>query len=171
MERVGGAVTRVRPGDHVVLSWTWCGGCRACRAGDLTRCEAFFPINIANGTRPDGTATIRDALGDDVHGHWFAQSSFAHHALAPERSVVKVREDVPLELLGPLGCGILTGAGAVMNTLRPRPGSSIAIFGAGMVGMSCDARGARGRVHHGHRRGHRAGPAGRRPLRWAPPTW
>jgi aryl-alcohol dehydrogenase len=136
VERVGRAVTRVKPGDHVVMSWTWCGACPACRAGDLTSCEAFFPINIANGSRPDGTATIRDTRGDEVHGHWFAQSSFAHHALAPERSVVRVREDVPLEILGPLGCGIMTGAGAVMNTLAPRPGSAIAIFGAGMVGMS-----------------------------------
>ena len=136
VEAVGAAVTRVRAGDHVVLSWTWCGACPACRAGDLTRCEAFFPINIANGSRPDGSPTIRDAAGDVINGHWFAQSSFAELALAPQRSVVKVRDDVPLDILGPLGCGILTGAGAVMNTLTPRPGSSIAIFGAGMVGMS-----------------------------------
>jgi aryl-alcohol dehydrogenase len=136
VERVGPAVTRVQPGDHVVLSWTWCGACPACRAGELTCCESFFPINIANGSRPDGSATIHDGNGEPVHGHWFAQSSFAERALAPERSVVRVRDDVPLAILGPLGCGIQTGAGAVMNTLAPRPGSSIAIFGAGMVGMS-----------------------------------
>lgn len=136
VEAVGPRVTSVRPGDHVVLSWTWCGECRACREGALTRCETFFPLNLGNGSRPDGSPTIRDAAGDVVHGHWFAQSSFAELALAPERSVVKVRDDVPLEILGPLGCGVQTGAGAVMNTLRPPAGSSIAVFGAGMVGMS-----------------------------------
>ena len=136
VERVGAAVTKVAPGDHVVLSWTWCGECRACRDGDLTCCETFFPLNLGNGSRPDGTPTIHDAAGDVVHGHWFAQSSFATLALAPERGVVKVRDDIPLEILGPLGCGVITGAGAVLNTLRPAAGSSIAIFGAGMVGMS-----------------------------------
>ncbi len=136
VERVGSAVTRVVPGDHVVMSWTWCGSCSACRSGQYACCELFFPYNIANGSRPDGSPTIRDAAGAVVHGHWFAQSSFAELALAPERSLVKVRDDVPLENLGPLGCGVQTGAGAVMNTLAPRPGSSIAIFGAGMVGMS-----------------------------------
>jgi aryl-alcohol dehydrogenase len=71
-----------------------------------------------------------------IHGSFFCQSSFADFALANERNVVKVREDVPLEILGPLGCGVQTGAGAVMNTLQPRPGASIAIFGVGTVGMS-----------------------------------
>jgi aryl-alcohol dehydrogenase len=71
-----------------------------------------------------------------IYGNFFSQSSFADFALANERNVVKVSKDVPLEILGPLGCGIQTGAGAVMNTLSPRPGASIAIFGVGPVGIS-----------------------------------
>jgi aryl-alcohol dehydrogenase len=71
-----------------------------------------------------------------VHGRFFGQSSFASYSVAAERSVVKVREDAPLELLGPLGCGVQTGAGSVLNTLRPEAGSSIAVFGTGAVGMS-----------------------------------
>src|SRR5262249_31956028 len=68
--------------------------------------------------------------------HFFGQSSFATHALASERNAIKVGPDLPLELLGPLGCGVQTGAGAVLNTLRPRVGSSLAVFGVGSVGMS-----------------------------------
>jgi aryl-alcohol dehydrogenase len=135
VEKVGALVTRVKPGDHVVLSWSYCGSCAACISGQYAYCESFFPYNLSNGARPDGSATLH--CGDEVvHGSFFTQSSFAHHALATERSVVRVREDVPLELLGPLGCGVQTGAGAVMNNLRPRPGSSIAVFGCGTVGMS-----------------------------------
>jgi len=75
--------------------------------------------------------------GDQViHSPYFGQSSFADFALANERNVVKVRQDVPLEILGPLGCGVMTGAGAVLNSLRPGAGASIAIFGVGTVGMS-----------------------------------
>jgi aryl-alcohol dehydrogenase len=75
--------------------------------------------------------------GDQViHGSFFYQSSFADFALANERNVVKVREDLPLEILAPMGCGVMTGAGAVMNSLHPRPGASIAVFGVGNVGMS-----------------------------------
>jgi len=71
-----------------------------------------------------------------IHGSFFGQSTFASHALANERNVVKVPKDVTLEILGPLGCGVQTGAGGVMNSLRVRPGSSIAIFGMGSVGLS-----------------------------------
>jgi aryl-alcohol dehydrogenase len=71
-----------------------------------------------------------------VHGNFFGQSAFANYALAAEGNVVKVPQDVPLELLGPLGCGVQTGAGAVINTFQAKPGSSIAIFGMGTVGIS-----------------------------------
>jgi aryl-alcohol dehydrogenase len=135
VEEVGSAVSRVRPGDTVVLTWTCCGTCDACRAGQYTYCEHFFRYNLANGSRPDGSATLhRD--GEVVHGHFFAQSSFAHHALAPEGSVVPVHVDMPAESLAPLGCGVVTGAGTVMNDLRPRPGDSLAVFGTGTVGFS-----------------------------------
>ena len=134
VERTGSRVTKVEPGDHVVLSWGCCGGCSSCRAGKDPYCLQFFPYNFS-GARPDGTTTM--SKGDQVvHGSFFGQSSFATHALANECNVVKVDKDVPLEILGPLGCGVQTGAGAVINTLQPRAGSSIAVFGVGTVGMS-----------------------------------
>jgi len=131
---VGGRVTKVEPGDHVVLGWDYCGECVACKTGRELYCFNFFRHNF-HGARTDGTSTLHQ--GDQsVHGAFFCQSSFAELALANQRNVVKVRDDIPLEILGPLGCGIMTGSGAVMNSLRPRPGSSIAIFGAGNVGLS-----------------------------------
>ncbi len=134
VERVGKQVTKVKPGDHVVLSWSSCGECVACRSGYDPYCVNFFPLNFG-GARPDGTTTLRKS-GQVIHGSFFGQSSFANFALAKERNIVKVRRDVPLEILGPMGCGIRTGAGAVMNTLHPKAGASIAIFGVGPVGMS-----------------------------------
>ncbi|MFH1242918.1 MAG: NAD(P)-dependent alcohol dehydrogenase [Pseudomonadota bacterium] len=134
VEKVGARVTKVKPEDHVVLSWVSCGKCPSCKAGKDTYCLNFLPLNFS-GARPDGTTTLRK--GDQViHGSFFCQSSFASFALATERNVVKVREDIPLETLSPLGCGVQTGAGAVMNTFQARPGSSIAVFGTGTVGIS-----------------------------------
>ena len=134
VEKVGARVTKVKPGDHVVMSYGSCGTCPLCKSGNDSWCMNFFLQNF-NGARPDGTTTL--GKGDQVvHGSFFTQSSFANFSLANERNVVKVREDVPLEILGPLGCGVQTGTGAVMNTLRPRPGASIAVFGVGTVGMS-----------------------------------
>lgn len=134
VERVGARVTKVKPGDHVILAWDYCGKCAACKMGKPLYCLNFFQHNF-HGARPDGTTTLRQ--GDQViHGSFFCQSSFANFALASERNVVKVREDMPLERLAPLGCGIMTGAGAVMNSFQPKPGSSIAVFGVGPVGLS-----------------------------------
>jgi aryl-alcohol dehydrogenase len=134
VEKVGALVTKVKPGDHVALSWLCCGSCPSCRAGHDPYCENFLALNFS-GARPDGTTTLRK--GDQViHGSFFGQSSFANFALAEERNVVKVPEDIPLEILGPMGCGIQTGAGAVMNALQAGPGTSIAVFGVGPVGMS-----------------------------------
>ncbi len=134
VERVGARVTKVKPGDHVALSWMCCGSCPSCSSGRDSYCEHFLELNFS-GARPDGTTTMK--FGDQViHGNFFGQSVFADYALAEERNVVKVPKDVPLEILGPMGCGIQTGAGAVMNALQARPGTSIAIFGIGPVGMS-----------------------------------
>ena len=134
VEKVGKRVTKVKPGDHVVLAWDYCGACTACKAGKNLYCLNFFLHNF-HGARPDGTTTLRK--GDQViHGSFFSQSSFANFALANERNVVKVTKDVPLEILGPLGCGVMTGAGAVMNSLQAKPGTSIVVFGVGPVGMS-----------------------------------
>lgn len=134
VERVGGRVTKVQPGDHVAMSYSSCGVCPACKRGVPTHCSGFVPSNFF-GTRPDGSTTMRSG-GQAIHGSFFGQSTFASHALATERNVVKARTDVPLEMLGPLGCGIQTGAGGVINSLKARPGSSIAVFGAGSVGVS-----------------------------------
>lgn len=132
--QVGTSVTKVKPGDRVVLSYLSCGHCINCKKGDLAYCHQTFACNFS-GTRLDGSTTLRKN-GEVIHGSFFAQSSFATYALATERNLVKVREDVPLEILGPLGCGIQTGAGAVLNSLDAKAGSSIAIFGTGSVGLS-----------------------------------
>jgi aryl-alcohol dehydrogenase len=134
IDAVGERVTRLRPGDPVVLSFKSCGTCHSCREGERAYCLDLFAQNFA-GTRPDGSTPLRRGE-QPIHGMFFAQSSFATYALAHESNTVKVRADAPLELLGPLGCGVQTGAGAVMNTLNPRAGTSIAVFGAGSVGLS-----------------------------------
>jgi aryl-alcohol dehydrogenase len=134
VEKVGKGVTKVKPGDHVVLGWDYCGECTACKAGKYLYCLNFFLHNF-HGARPDGITTLKK--GDQaIHGNFFNQSSFANYALANERNVVKVTKDVSLEILGPLGCGVMTGAGAVMNSLQAKSGDSIAVFGVGPVGMS-----------------------------------
>lgn len=134
VERVGKNVKKIAPGDHVVLTYMWCGHCKPCLNGDLTYCANFYALNFG-GAREDGSTATHDKQGA-VQDHFFGQSSFGTYALAHERNVVKVPADAPLELLGPLGCGIQTGAGAVMNGLKVRPGSSFAAFGGGAVGLS-----------------------------------
>jgi aryl-alcohol dehydrogenase len=135
VEKVGAGVTSVEPGDHVVLSYASCGKCENCRNGKLGYCPDLYGHNFSGG-RPDGSSPCCDAGGERLSGYFFAQSSFGEMALANERNVVKIRKDVPIELMGPLGCGIQTGAGAVMNALNPPGGSTIAIFGAGSVGLA-----------------------------------
>jgi aryl-alcohol dehydrogenase len=136
VEAVGGTVSSVGPGDHVVLSYQACGHCRLCLRGRYSYCERGFEANFG-GARLDGSNGLRHVgAGPDVHGHFFGQSSFATHSLATERNVVKVPRDVPLELLGPLGCGLQTGAGAVLNSLKVPAGASVAVFGSGAVGLA-----------------------------------
>ena len=86
--------------------------------------------------RPDGTSPIHALDGGHVHGNFFGQSSFANYAICNERNVVKVDPAANLEALGPLGCGVQTGAGAVINALKVGIGDTIAVFGAGAVGLS-----------------------------------
>lgn len=135
VEAVGSGVKGLVPGDHVALSYAYCGKCEKCSSGTPYYCEDFFGRNF-RGSRPDGTCPIHDAHGTQISGCFFEQSSFATYAIASERNAVKISRDVPLELIGPLGCGLQTGAGAVLNCLKPPKGSSIAIFGAGAVGMA-----------------------------------
>ncbi|MEE7546267.1 NAD(P)-dependent alcohol dehydrogenase [Xanthomonas sp. Kuri4-1] len=134
VERVGSAVTKVAVGDPVVMTFNSCGRCPSCQDHAATYCHQFFPLNFF-AARADGSSAL-SAAGEPVHGHFFGQSSFASHALCNERNVVKVPADVPLELLGPLACGIQTGAGAVLNALRPQAGQSLVVFGVGSVGLS-----------------------------------
>src|SRR5574338_782920 len=134
VERVGGNVKKVAAGDHVVLTYMWCGHCRPCLQGDLSYCQNFYALNFG-GAREDGSSSTRDAHGS-LHDHFFGQSSFGTFALTHERNAIKVPREAPLELLGPLGCGIQTGAGAVMNALKVDPGASFAAFGGGAVGLS-----------------------------------
>lgn len=134
VEAVGSAVVHVVPGDHVVLTFNSCGRCSSCSSRAPAYCDEFFPRNFI-GVRTDGTTPIR-GQGGAIFGNIFGQSSFATHAIAHARNTVKVRPDAPLDLLGPLGCGVMTGAGAAINALQVAPGRSFAIFGAGAVGLS-----------------------------------
>ncbi|WP_256081116.1 NAD(P)-dependent alcohol dehydrogenase [Massilia sp. YIM B04103] len=134
VERVGARVGKVAVGDHVVLSLGACGVCEKCRSGLPTYCVHHVALNFG-GARLDGSTCLHHGMYE-VHSHFFCQSSFATRAIAPASSVVKVPKGVPLEFLGPFACGIMTGAGAVMNTLRPVPGSTLAVFGTGAVGLA-----------------------------------
>ncbi len=135
VESVGTDVTRVQPGDHVILSFTSCGQCANCRDGHPAYCATWLPLNLIGGARPDGTSPIsRD--GKALGGHFFGQSSFAELAVVDERSLTKIDPAVPLETVAPLGCGVMTGVGAVWNVLKPRPGSTVLVLGAGAVGLS-----------------------------------
>jgi aryl-alcohol dehydrogenase len=125
----------VEAGDHVVMSFMSCGFCRSCEEWHPAHCENFSALNFAGG-RADGSTASYDRHGHALHDHFFGQSSFSTYAMAHERNIVKVPKEAPLELLGPLGCGIQTGAGAVLNALKVPAGASFAVFGAGAVGLS-----------------------------------
>jgi len=135
VERVGPRVGKVAPGDHVVLTFASCGQCPTCHDDRPAYCNDFAMRNFA-GLRAAGGSALCSHDGSALCGGFFGQSSFASYAMASQGNVVKIPSDVPLDIMGPLGCGIQTGAGAVLNALRPAPGSSIAIFGAGPVGMA-----------------------------------
>lgn len=134
VEAAGRLVTKVRPGDHVVMSFNSCGSCNSCQEHEPNYCHDFFGTNFA-GQRADGTSPLSKD-GEVIHGNFFGQSSFATYSICTERNVVKVSQAAPLALLGPLACGIQTGAGAIINALRPRMGQSLAIFGTGSVGLA-----------------------------------
>ncbi|MDI3313809.1 MAG: NAD(P)-dependent alcohol dehydrogenase [Mycobacterium sp.] len=135
VEAVGSEVRSLAVGDHVVLAPLWCGVCRNCLVGHPMNCDSFMALNFG-GRRADGSTAYRDRDGGALNGHFFGQSSFSSHMVVAERSTVKVSEQAPLELLGPLGCGLQTGAGAVLNALAPPVGASIVVFGAGAVGLA-----------------------------------
>lgn len=136
VEAIGENVTRVVKGDHVVLTFHSCGACRPCQEGHPAYCENFNDYNFAGARPNDGSHALCGHDQTPLNDRFFGQSSFGAYAIANDRNVVKVRKDAPLELLGPLGCGIQTGAGTVLNALKVGPGASFAAFGAGAVGLS-----------------------------------
>lgn len=139
IEAVGPDVSGLAPGDHVVLGFAACRACDACRSGHPSYCQHFAALNFG-GCRADGSGCLHDGGGPDggskVSSHFFGQSSFATHAVVVARNVVKVDKDAPLALLGPLGCGIMTGAGSVFNVLNLAAGETILVIGGGPVGLS-----------------------------------
>ena len=132
VEVVGKDIKGIQRGDHAVLSFQSCGQCQPCLNGRPTDCQHFYEVNFGF-QRLDGSNALNRS---GVRGHFFGQSSFATHVLATERNLVKVSKDLPLEVLAPLGCGLQTGAGAVLNSLQVPSGASVAIFGTGAVGMA-----------------------------------
>lgn len=134
VESIGEAVTTIKPGDHVLLGFNSCGECIQCLDGRPAYCKNFYDFNFA-GIRPDNSTALSDQ-NTQVSSHFFGQSSFATYANVAVRSVVKIDDNVPLELLGPLGCGFMTGAGSIINSLSVKAGESVAIFGTGAVGSS-----------------------------------
>lgn len=134
VEKVGEGVTEFQVGDRVGFSYAYCGHCDCCRQGMPYACDEFNPINFG-GVMPDHTTRL-SKNGQPI-STFFGQSSFATYAVVHENNAVKVPyDDIDLALVGPLGCGVQTGAGTVLNYLKPKFGSSIAVFGCGTVGMS-----------------------------------
>ncbi|MEU9336682.1 zinc-binding dehydrogenase [Streptomyces sp. NPDC048290] len=130
-----GADTGVRTGDHVVLSFDSCGRCRGCLRAAPAYCDSFADRNLF-GAGPAHPARPAGAGGGTLAPRWFGQSSFAEYAVVPARNAVVVDPALPLALLGPLGCGFLTGAGAILNTFAAGPGDTVAVLGAGAVGLA-----------------------------------
>jgi aryl-alcohol dehydrogenase len=133
VERIGAGVTRLAAGDPVILTSASCGHCPSCDSGLPIYCYEFNDRNFA-GTRIDGSSPL--SKGSEMIHYYQGQSSFATHAVIREQSVVKVPKEAPLEMLAPLGCGIMTGAGAVINSLGVGIDDSVAVFGTGSVGLS-----------------------------------
>ncbi|MFD7164884.1 NAD(P)-dependent alcohol dehydrogenase [Streptomyces violascens] len=135
VEAVGDAVTTVVPGDTVCLSFRSCSACQPCAAGAPAYCESAGILNFS-GSRPDGSTPLARLDGSPVYGNFFGQSAFATHCLAFESNTIKVPADLPPAVVAPLGCGVQTGVGTVRSVLRPAPGDTLAVFGAGGVGLS-----------------------------------
>jgi aryl-alcohol dehydrogenase len=134
VEALGAEVEGFAVGDRVALSFDWCGHCRNCTDGRPTYCYENWPRNFGGG-RLDGTTALA-LSGAPVHSHFLGQSSFAEHLVCPAHCATRIESEIPPALLAPLGCGVQTGAGAVLNALRPGPRDGLAIFGLGAVGLS-----------------------------------
>lgn len=136
VQAIGDGVDDIAVGDRVVLGFSSCGNCPRCDEGLPSYCTQFVPLNYA-GMRLDDGSTAFTLDGERVSSHFFGQSSFAMHTITRATNVVKVGDSaVPLELMGPLGCGFQTGAGAVLRALDCQPGSTLVVFGGGPVGLA-----------------------------------
>ena len=134
VEAVGEGVTKVQSGQKVLLTFNSCGRCSQCDRGDPAYCQEFVALNFAC-VRADGSSCAHDNTGQ-VSARFFGQSSFASHAIADERNVVALPDEADLASLAPLGCGIQTGVGAVLRSLKAQTGSSLVVLGGGAVGLS-----------------------------------
>jgi len=136
VEKVGSGVAEFVPGDRVAISFPSCGICDNCKDGRPYACEINFQ-SLFGGNYRDGTKRMTGEDGVEI-GIMFGQGSFATYAIADQSNTVKIDVDSDEELakLCSLGCGIQTGAGAVLNRMKPRPGSSLAVFGCGTVGLA-----------------------------------
>ena len=134
VESVGPNVTRVKVGDHVVLSWTpYCGQCAYCQSGHPNLCEVVY-ATMGNGTLFDGTSRLSRA-GKPLY-HYSFISSFAQYSVVPESGCVVIEPDIPLDKAALVGCAVMTGVGAAINTAHVHPGSAVAVIGAGGVGLN-----------------------------------
>jgi aryl-alcohol dehydrogenase len=132
----GTGVSEYAAGDRVVMSFSSCGRCRGCRRGRPSYCASFRQLNSGFGGGPSEWARLARPSGEPVSIGFFGQSSFADHAITKVRNLVRLPPDVPLPLAAPLGCGVQTGAGAVLNSLAVGAGDSLLVVGTGAVGMS-----------------------------------
>lgn len=134
VEEVGEGVTSLKPGDHVIPLYTpECGECKFCLSGKTNLCQKIR-LTQGKGLMPDGTS--RFSLGGKPLLHYMGTSTFSEYTVLPEISLAKINKDAPLEKVCLLGCGITTGIGAVLNTAKVEPGSTVAVFGMGGIGLS-----------------------------------
>ena len=134
VEEIGEGVTSVAVGDHVIPLYTAeCKVCKFCKSGKTNLCQAVRATQ-GRGLMPDETS--RFSVNGKTLYHFMGCSTFSEYTVLPEISLAKVRSDAPLEKVCLLGCGITTGVGAVLNTAKVEPGSTVAVFGLGGVGLS-----------------------------------
>jgi aryl-alcohol dehydrogenase len=135
VEQVGSAVTTLKPGDHVIMANPSCGECPDCLAGFEAYCSKA-PMLKQSGYRADGTSLSFSHGKGPIYGSFFQQSSFASVTIAMARNTIRVPDEAPLDILAAFPCGVNTGAGAVMNVLKPHPGDPYVAFGTGTVGFA-----------------------------------
>ncbi|KIV90088.1 hypothetical protein PV10_07430 [Exophiala mesophila] len=136
VSRIGSQVTQVAPGDHVIVCYSSCGDCKYCDRKETAYCDSWFQYNFGGG-RLDGSKTfssLRD--GKKITSHFFGQSSFARHIVVAENGLVKVDKHIPWHVLAPLGCAVMTGAGAMLNVVVPTSDMAVVVVGVGAVGLS-----------------------------------